>query len=85
VPDASGLPGLGQSSRLTLRGFLVFAFASQQGEFLAEVSPMVRDGRIMYREHIVDGLENAPRTLIGLLRGENFGKVVIRFAAEDRP
>jgi NADPH-dependent curcumin reductase len=71
--------------RLTFRGFIVFDFASQQGDFLAEVGPMVRDGRISYREHIVDGLENAPRTLIGLLRGENFGKVIVRVAAEDRP
>lgn len=68
--------------RLTLRGFIVFDFASQQGDFLAEVAPMVRDGRIRYREHVVDGLENAPRALIGLLRGENFGKVIVRVAAE---
>ena len=69
--------------RLTLRGFIVLDFASQQKDFLAEVTPMVRDGRIKYREHIVDGLENAPRALIGLLRGENFGKVIVRVAAED--
>jgi NADPH-dependent curcumin reductase len=70
--------------RLTLRGFIVFDFANQQADFLAEVGPMVRDGRIKYREHIVDGLENAPRALIGLLRGENFGKVIVRVAAQDR-
>ncbi len=71
--------------RLTLRGFIVFDFANQQAEFLAQVGPMFRDGRIKYREHIVDGLENAARALIGLLRGENFGKVIVRVAAEDRP
>lgn len=71
--------------RLTFRGFIVFDFADQQGQFLAEVAPMVRDGRIKYREHFVDGLENAPGALIGLLRGENFGKVIVRVAAEDRP
>jgi NADPH-dependent curcumin reductase len=70
--------------RLTLRGFIVFDLANQQADFLAEVGPMVRDGRIKYREHIVDGLENAPRALIGLLRGENFGKVIVRVAAQDR-
>jgi NADPH-dependent curcumin reductase CurA len=68
--------------RLTLRGFIVFDLANQQAEFLAEVGPMVRDGRIKYREDIVDGLENAPRALIGLLRGENFGKLVVRVAPE---
>jgi NADPH-dependent curcumin reductase CurA len=68
--------------RLTFRGFIVFDFAGQHADFLAEVAPMVRDGRIKYREHIVDGLENAPRALIGLLRGKNFGKVIVRVAAE---
>jgi NADPH-dependent curcumin reductase CurA len=68
--------------RLTLRGFLVFDFAAQQADFLAEVGPLVREGRIKYREDIVDGLEKAPRALIGLLRGENFGKVIVRVAAE---
>lgn len=71
--------------RLTLRGFIVFDFAHQHADFLAEVGPMVRDGRIKYREHIVDGLENAPRALIGLLRGENFGKMIVRVALEARP
>ena len=56
------------TKRLTLRGFIVFDFANQQPDFLAEVGPLVRDGRIKYREDIVDGLENAPRALIGLLR-----------------
>jgi len=68
--------------RLTFRGFIVFDFAHQQAEFLAEVGPLVRDGRIKYREDIVDGLENAPRGLIGLLRGENFGKLLVRVAPE---
>ena len=47
------------TKRLTIRGFIVFDFASQQPEFLAEVGPLVRDGRIKYREDIVDGLEKA--------------------------
>ena len=68
--------------RLTLRGFIVFDFAGQHADFLAEVGPLVREGRIKYREDIVEGLENAPRALIGLLRGENFGKVIVRVAAE---
>ena len=69
--------------RLTVRGFIVFDFASQQPDFLAEVGPFVRDGRIRYREDIIDGLENAPRALIGLLRGENFGKLIVRVSSLD--
>ena len=68
------------TKRLTIRGFIVFDFAKQQPEFLAEVAPLVREGKIKYREDVVDGLENAPRALIGLLRGENFGKVIVRVA-----
>jgi NADPH-dependent curcumin reductase len=73
------------TKRLTLRGFIVFDFVNQQPDFLAEVGPLVRDGRIKYREDIVEGLENAPRGLIGLLRGENFGKMLVRVSREDQP
>jgi NADPH-dependent curcumin reductase CurA len=37
------------------------------------------EGLIRYREHIVDGLENAPKALIDMLDGRNFGKVLVRF------
>lgn len=64
--------------RLTFRGFIVWDFASQFPEFSADMSGWLRDGRVKYREDITDGLENAPRELIGLLKGENFGKKIIR-------
>jgi NADPH-dependent curcumin reductase CurA len=70
--------------RITLRGFIVSDFTEQQREFLAEVGPLVREGRIKYREDFVDGLENAARGLIGLLRGENFGKLIVRVSPEDQ-
>ena len=68
--------------RLTFRGFIVRDFASQMPEFLANVSGWLRQGRIKYREDITEGLENAPRELIGLLRGENFGKKLIRVSPD---
>jgi NADPH-dependent curcumin reductase CurA len=68
--------------RLTVRGFIVWDFASQYPEFQADVSGWLRDGRIKYREDITDGLENAPRELIGLLKGENFGKKLIRVSPD---
>jgi NADPH-dependent curcumin reductase CurA len=64
--------------RLTFRGFIVWDFAPQFPEFSAEMSGWLRDGRVKYREDITDGLEHAPRELIGLLKGENFGKKIIR-------
>jgi len=66
------------SNRLTFCGFIVSDFSSQQEEFLKQVSHWVGEGRIQYREEIVAGLEHAPRAFQGLLRGENFGKPLVR-------
>ena len=53
------------------------------GQFLGDDArgEMVRAGRLKFREDVVDGLENAPRAFIGLLRGENFGKLQIKVGA----
>ena len=64
-----------------MRGFIVTDFAARHGDFLRDVSDWLREGRIKYREDVVDGIEQAPRALIGLLRGENFGKRLVRVAA----
>lgn len=64
--------------RLTLRGFIVFDHAELQDDFLRDVGAWVRAGRIQYREHIVDGLENAADAFLGLFRGANFGKLLVR-------
>lgn len=63
---------------LTLRGFVNFDFLDYYPEFLAQVGDAIRSGKIKYREDIVEGLENAPRALIGMLEGRNFGKLMIR-------
>jgi NADPH-dependent curcumin reductase CurA len=68
--------------RLTFRGFIVWDFASQMPQFLADMSTWLREGRLKYKEDLTDGLENAPRELIGLLRGQNFGKKIIRVGHE---
>lgn len=64
---------------LTLRGFIQSEFApTLMPEFLQRATPWVRDGRIKYREDIVEGLENAPEAFIGMLEGGNFGKLIIK-------
>jgi NADPH-dependent curcumin reductase CurA len=68
--------------RLLVQGFLVHDFVAQRDDFLKDVGRWVAEGKIKYREDVTDGLENAPRELIGLLRGENFGKKVIRVGSE---
>jgi NADPH-dependent curcumin reductase len=64
---------------LTVRGFIQNEFAGGlMGEFLTRATPWVRDGSLKYKEHVVDGLENAPEAFISMLDGKNFGKLLIR-------
>jgi NADPH-dependent curcumin reductase CurA len=53
-----------------------------EGDFRAEVGALVRDGRIAWLEDVREGLEAAPAALVGLLEGENRGKLLVRLAAE---
>jgi NADPH-dependent curcumin reductase CurA len=66
------------TKRLTVRGFIISDHYDRYPEFLAQVGPWVREGGLRYRETIVDGIENAPRAFIGLLQGENIGKMLVR-------
>jgi NADPH-dependent curcumin reductase CurA len=66
--------------RLRIQGFIVSDSASQRGDFLRDVGAWVREGKIGYREHIVEGLEQAPEAFIALLRGDNFGKTIVKIA-----
>ncbi|PJJ97442.1 NADP-dependent oxidoreductase [Lysobacteraceae bacterium NML91-0213] len=66
------------SRHLTVRGFIQSDFAALYPEFLREMGAWLREDRIVYREDVVDGLEHAPQGLIGLLRGDNFGKRLVR-------
>jgi NADPH-dependent curcumin reductase CurA len=61
-----------------VRGFIQREFADQRPDFLSEASAWLADGRLKFREDIVDGLENAPEAFIGLLQGKNFGKLIVR-------
>jgi len=66
------------TKRLHLRGFIVWDFAAQAEAFRQEVGAWIQEGRVRYREDVVEGLENAPEAFIGLLKGRNFGKLVVR-------
>ncbi len=65
--------------RMTMRGFIVFDdFGHLYTEFAKQMGEWVSSGKVQYREEIIDGLERAPEALVGLLRGEAFGKRVVR-------
>ncbi|HEX7943668.1 MAG TPA: NADP-dependent oxidoreductase, partial [Phenylobacterium sp.] len=73
-----GVPGLIVTKRLTLRGFIFLDFAAQNDRALADLRGWVKDGQLKVKEEIIDGLENLPGALIGLLHGENRGKRMVR-------
>ncbi|MDF3414582.1 NADP-dependent oxidoreductase [Sulfitobacter sp. M57] len=65
--------------KVKVQGFIIFDdFGHLYPEFAKEMGAWIESGKIKYREEIIDGLENAPQAFIGLLKGENFGKRVIR-------
>lgn len=64
--------------RLNFRGFIVTDFAAMQADFQRDMSQWVREGKVKYREFVTEGLENAPAAFIGLLKGANFGKQLVR-------
>jgi NADPH-dependent curcumin reductase CurA len=81
--DAVPQPGpsnmfLAVGKRLTLKGFIVTDHGARRPDLIAEVAPAVRDGRIRFRETVVEGLENAPQAFIDLLRGANTGKMLVK-------
>ena len=64
--------------RIKVQGFIIFDHYHRVPAFQQDMSGWLREGRVSYREQVIDGLENAPRGLMGMLRGENFGKLIVR-------
>jgi NADPH-dependent curcumin reductase CurA len=74
------------SKSLTVRGFINYEFAAEHyPAFLREVGAGIADGRIRYLEDFVDGLERAPEAFIGMLKGRNFGKLIVRVDRRSKP
>jgi NADPH-dependent curcumin reductase CurA len=66
--------------RLKIHGFIIFDHYDRMAAFQRDMSGWLREGRVKVREQVIEGLENAPRGLMGLLNGENFGKLIVRVA-----
>jgi NADPH-dependent curcumin reductase CurA len=73
-------PNLGfvVGKRVLIQGFIVSDRPARMTEWRAMAEPLVADGNLVYREDVVDGLENAPDALSGILSGRNFGKLLVR-------
>ena len=77
-PVGPRLLGTFVGKRVTLRGFIVFDFVERYPTAMRQMGEWIKAGRIKYREDIVDGIDKAPRAFIGMLRGENFGKMLVK-------
>ena len=75
-----GLPGLLVVKRIRMQGFIVMDFYDQREAALADLQKWVSDGKLKVREDVIDGLENTPAALIGLLAGDNRGKRMVKVA-----
>jgi NADPH:quinone reductase len=79
-PEPTFAPGLLIVHRARMEGFLVFDYAHRYDEAYARLARWVADGTLKYREDVTEGLENAPQAFIGMLRGENRGKALVKVA-----
>ena len=70
------------TKRLSIKGFLISDHQERLPNFYNDMSQWIGDGRIKWRETIVEGLENAPQALIGLFSGDNIGKMVVQIGPD---
>ncbi|WGK60438.1 NADP-dependent oxidoreductase [Halopseudomonas sp. SMJS2] len=69
------------SQRIRMQAFIIFDnYGPHYPEFLQTMTPWVAEGKVKVREDRVEGLENAPQAFIGMLEGQNFGKMVVKIA-----
>jgi NADPH-dependent curcumin reductase len=67
-------------NRIKMQGMIVFDWKDRYGEGMQAIGTALADGKLKYRESVAEGLQSAPRALIGLLKGENFGKQLVRLS-----
>jgi NADPH-dependent curcumin reductase CurA len=70
------------TKRLRIQGFIVWDFAAQEQEFLREAAAWLKEGKIRYREDVTEGLENAPKAFLAMLKGGNFGKTLVKVGVD---
>ena len=81
VPSAAGprgVPGLIVVKRLTMQGFIVMDYMERRNEALRDLQSWVTSGKLKVQEDVIEGLQNTPKALIGLLAGENRGKRMVK-------
>jgi NADPH-dependent curcumin reductase CurA len=70
-------------NRVTMKGFVVYEFEHLREQFLKDMRQWMAAGQMKYSETIMQGIEQAPAALIGLLQGQNTGKMLVQLAQDD--
>ena len=65
-----------------MEGFLVTKFSNRFDEARGRIASWIREGNVKYKEDVVMGIENAPDAFMGLMRGDNFGKLLVKVSEE---
>ena len=80
-----GIRAVGEliNQRITMTGFVVWDFLPRFRQAMTQMRDWIIDGQLTFREEIIDGFENAPAAFIGLFRGENQGRRLIRLSTDD--
>ena len=76
------IPGFVITKRLKLEGFIVMDFKEKHMEAITHMTKLLNEGKITIVEDITEGLQNAPKALVNLLNGKNFGKSMVRVAPD---
>jgi hypothetical protein len=71
------------TKRLRIQGYIISDHYDRFPEFFAKAEEWFRDGRLQYRETVIEGIENAPQAFLGLLRGENLGKMLVKVGPNE--
>ena len=79
-PMGPRLLGTFVGKRVRAQGFIVTDFAGKYEPALKQMGEWITSGKLKYREDVVNGIDKAPRAFIGMLRGENFGKMLVKLA-----
>jgi NADPH-dependent curcumin reductase CurA len=68
--------------RIMIKGFIVSDYGAMAPQFLADMGKWVKEGKMKWRETILDGIAKAPEAFIGLFKGDNFGKALVRLGPD---
>ena len=83
VPPGPNL-GFVVGKRVLIQGFIVSDKPEKLAEWRKQAAPWVAEGSLVYREDVVNGLDQAPEALAGILSGRNFGKLLVRVGDDPR-